>query len=73
MPALFSANTILDLATGQQVFAKDGSLESRTLVKTDKNNFATRIGVAWSVNDKTFIRTGYGRFYQLFERYGVRL
>ncbi len=60
----------LDLRTGQQVFAKDGSLESRTLVKTDENNFAPRIGIAWSVNDKTVIRTGYGRFYQLFERYG---
>ncbi len=60
----------LDLQTGQQVFAKDGSLEDRTLVKTDKNNFAPRIGIAWSVNEKTVIRAGYGRFYQLFERYG---
>ncbi|MGH9839458.1 MAG: TonB-dependent receptor domain-containing protein [Blastocatellia bacterium] len=60
----------LDLATGQQIFAKDGSIESRTLIKTDKNNFAPRIGIAWSVNDKTVIRTGYGRFYQLFERFG---
>ncbi len=60
----------LDLRTGQQIFAKDGSLESRTLIKTDKNNFAPRIGLAWSLNDKTVIRAGYGRFYQLFERYG---
>ncbi len=60
----------LDLRTGQLVFAKDGSLSERTLVKTDKNNFAPRVGFAWSLNDKTVIRAGYGRFYQLFERYG---
>ncbi|HKC87530.1 MAG TPA: TonB-dependent receptor, partial [Blastocatellia bacterium] len=60
----------LDLQTGQLVFAKDGSLSERTLVKTDKNNFAPRVGIAWSLNDKTVIRAGYGRFYQLFERYG---
>ena len=60
----------LDLQTGQLVYAKDGSLSQRTLIKTDKNNFAPRIGIAWSLNDKTVIRAGYGRFYQLFERYG---
>ncbi|HKC85163.1 MAG TPA: TonB-dependent receptor, partial [Blastocatellia bacterium] len=60
----------LDLQTGQMVFAKDGSLSERTLVKTDKNNFAPRIGIAWSLSDRTVIRAGYGRFYQLFERYG---
>jgi outer membrane receptor protein involved in Fe transport len=60
----------LDLRTGQQVFAKDGSLASRTLIKTDKNNFAPRVGIAWQVTPETVIRTGYGRFYQLFERYG---
>src|SRR5262245_1336731 len=60
----------LDMQTGQLVFAKDGDLSSRTLVKTDKNNFAPRVGIAWSVNDKMVIRAGYGRFFQLFERYG---
>ncbi|HKE03804.1 MAG TPA: TonB-dependent receptor [Blastocatellia bacterium] len=60
----------LDLQTGQLVFAKDGSLSERTLIKSDKNNFAPRIGVAWSLDNRTVIRAGYGRFYQLFERYG---
>jgi len=30
---------------------------------TDKNNFAPRIGVAWSVNPKTVVRAGAGMFY----------
>jgi hypothetical protein len=30
---------------------------------TDKNNFAPRLGVAWSVNPKTVVRTGGGFFY----------
>src|SRR5207247_8895236 len=30
---------------------------------TDKNNFAPRVGVAWSVNPKTVIRSGGGIFY----------
>lgn len=60
----------VDLKTGQLIYAKEGGLEDRTLIKSDKNNFAPRIGIAWSLNEKTVIRTGYGRFYQLFERYG---
>lgn len=30
---------------------------------TDKNNFAPRVGVAWSINPKTVVRTGGGFFY----------
>jgi hypothetical protein len=30
---------------------------------TDKNNFAPRVGVAWSISPKTVIRTGGGIFY----------
>jgi hypothetical protein len=30
---------------------------------TDKNNFAPRVGVAWSINPKTVIRAGGGFFY----------
>ncbi|HXG64488.1 MAG TPA: TonB-dependent receptor, partial [Blastocatellia bacterium] len=60
----------LDPATGQLIFASDGSLADRTLIKTDKNNFAPRIGIAYQLDEKTVLRTGYGRFYQLFERAG---
>lgn len=31
--------------------------------ENDRNNFAPRVGLAWSLNDKTVIRTGAGIFY----------
>jgi hypothetical protein len=55
---------------GSLVFAKDGSLEERGLVKADKNNLAPRIGIVYTVNDKTVIRGGWGIFYNLFDRVG---
>ena len=30
---------------------------------TDRNNFAPRLGVVWSMNDKTVVRSGFGTFY----------
>ena len=30
---------------------------------TDRNNFAPRVGVVWSMNDKTVVRSGFGTFY----------
>src|SRR5262249_47279223 len=35
-----------------------------------KNNFAPRLGFAFQVSDRWVLRSGYGRFYQLFERVG---
>jgi len=40
------------------------------LIKPDRNNFAPRVGIAWQVFPDTVIRTGYGRFFMLFERAG---
>ena len=34
-----------------------------TLYRTDKNDFAPRLGVAWSVNDHTVVRAGFGVYY----------
>ncbi len=34
-----------------------------SVVKTDKNNFGPRLGLAWSPNDRTVVRAGYGLFY----------
>lgn len=35
----------------------------RGLVKTDKNNFAPRLGAAWRITDKNVLRGGYGIYY----------
>ena len=56
--------------TGSLVFAKDGSLEERGLVKPDRNNFAPRVGVVYTLNEKTILRGGAGIFYNLFDRVG---
>jgi Carboxypeptidase regulatory-like domain/TonB dependent receptor len=56
----------LDFATGQLVYAgKDG--HSRGLVKTDKADFAPRIGLAWQILPRTVLRAGYGRFFSAQE------
>jgi hypothetical protein len=55
---------------GNLVFAGDGSLETRGLVKPDTNNFAPRIGAVYRANDRTVIRGGWGIFYNLFDRVG---
>ena len=55
---------------GALVFASDGSLEDRALVKPDKNNFAPRVGAVYKLGDRTILRGGYGMFYNQFERIG---
>jgi hypothetical protein len=72
-PALEAQNeqTNFDPAgTGSLVFASDGSLEERGLVKSDTNNFAPRVGIVYKLDDKTVLRGGYGIFYNLFDRVG---
>jgi hypothetical protein len=39
-------------------------------VRSDKNNLAPRVGLAWQMGPRTVWRAGYGRFYMLFERAG---
>jgi hypothetical protein len=48
-------------ATGSQIESEFGLPQS--LIMVDKNDFAPRLGLAWSPNDKTTIRTGIGVFY----------
>ena len=59
-----------DPATNSLIFASDGSVEDRALVKPDRNNWAPRVGLAYSVTPKTVIRSGYGISYIHFNRMG---
>jgi hypothetical protein len=61
--------TNFDPNTGVK-FTPANSPVGRSLVKPDRNNFGPRVGLAYQFNDKTVIRTGYGRFFMLFERAG---
>ncbi|MBA2302762.1 MAG: TonB-dependent receptor [Acidobacteria bacterium] len=62
--------TSFDPATNSLVFATDGSIADRALVNLDKNNFAPRVGLAYAVDDKTVVRSGYGKSYLHFNRLG---
>ena len=50
--------------------AKDGSLEDRSTLKPDRNNFGPRLGIAYTPTDRTVIRGGYGISYVHFHRAG---
>ena len=52
------------------VQARDGSLEDRTTIKPDRNNFGPRLGVAYTLTPRTVIRSGYGISYVHFHRAG---
>jgi hypothetical protein len=57
------ANTdISDFARPVTVLAREGSRRDRALVNTDWNNFTPRLGIAYKVNNRTILRTGYGLF-----------
>jgi hypothetical protein len=62
--------TNFDPSTNTLIQAKDGSVYDRALVNPDRNNFAPRVGVAWAVDGKTVVRSGYGMSYIHFNRLG---
>ena len=62
--------TNFDPASRTLLQAKDGSIYDRALVNPDKNNFGPRIGMAYSVDDKTVVRSAYGLGFVLFNRLG---
>jgi len=62
--------TNYDPATRTLLQAKDGSVYDRTLVNPDKNNFAPRAGMAYTLSDKMVLRAAYGKSYIHFNRLG---
>jgi hypothetical protein len=62
--------TNYDPTTNSLIAAKDGSIYDRALVNPDRNNFAPRLGAAWSATEKTVVRAGYGISYIHFNRMG---
>ena len=62
--------TNIDPATGQILTASDGGVFERTLIHPDRNDFAPRVGVAWTATPSIVMRAGYGIFYQQTDRYG---
>lgn len=50
--------------------ASDGSIADRALVNPDRNNFAPRVGFAYSISPKTVVRGGFGMSYIHFNRLG---
>ena len=59
-----------DPATGTMVFARDGSIYDRALIHPDRNNFAPRIGFAYTPASRTVVRGGYGVFFTHTVRQG---
>src|SRR5207249_4564136 len=54
------------------VVTADQAGVGRGLVKTDKNNLAPRLGVAWRLSEKTVLRGGYGVYYPTSAAKGMR-
>jgi hypothetical protein len=52
--------TNFDPASNRLIAASKGSVANRAQVNPDRNNWAPRVGIAYSLNPKTVVRTGYG-------------
>ena len=59
-----------DPATGTMIFASDGDVFDRALIHPDRNNFAPRIGFAYTPASRWVVRGGYGVFYTHTVRQG---
>jgi hypothetical protein len=62
--------TNFDPDTRTLIQARDGSIYDRALVHPDRNNFGPRVGVAWSLDQKTVLRSAFGVSYIHFNRLG---
>jgi hypothetical protein len=59
-----------DPAANAIIRAKGGSIYDRALVRPDWNNWAPRVGLAYSLTPRTVVRSGYGISYIHFNRLG---
>jgi outer membrane receptor protein involved in Fe transport len=59
-----------DPASGSLVFAADGDIETRALIKPDRNNIGPRIGFVYQFTPQTVLRGGYGLFVNPLDRIG---
>ena len=59
-----------DPTTDSMIKATGGGLYNRSLVHPDYKNFGPRLGLAYSIDNKTVIRSGYGISYSYFNRPG---
>lgn len=55
----------VDITTGEVLVAGQNGVGTNMNVSAPLTNFAPRLGIAYQVNSKTVIRTGYGRGYNL--------
>jgi hypothetical protein len=62
-----------DPTTDSMIRATGGSLYNRSLVHPDYKDFGPRIGLAYSFDPKTVLRSGYGISYTFFNRVGSAL
>ena len=59
-----------DLATGTLLNATDPGIGDKSLVHSDRTNFAPRVGLAWTARPRLVVRSAYGIFYQHTFRQG---
>lgn len=59
-----------DSASGAFINAKSGGLFEQALIHPDRNNFAPRVGLAYTATKKMVIRAGYGIFFNHTNRLG---
>lgn len=59
-----------DPLTNKLIPASSGSVANRAQVNPDRNNFAPRVGLAYSFDSKTVLRAAYGISYVHFNRAG---
>jgi hypothetical protein len=72
-PQWEDGNHLANFVPGQpakMITASSGDIFNRALVHPDRNNWAPRLGLAYSLTPKTVIRSGYGISYIHFNRAG---